>query len=88
MAETDTIDRTDASKVQVASLPPSEGGRGVARLSDKLMQALGVREGDVIEIIGQRSTAAIAIRPYDADEGLDIIRLDGLQRAPQHSRSR
>jgi transitional endoplasmic reticulum ATPase len=81
MAETDTIDRTDASKVQVASLPPSEGGRGVARLSDKLMQALGVREGDVIEIIGQRSTAAIAIRPYDADEGLDIIRLDGLQRA-------
>jgi transitional endoplasmic reticulum ATPase len=45
------------------------------------MQALGIREGDVIEIVGKRSTAAIALRPYDADEGLDIVRLDGLQRS-------
>jgi transitional endoplasmic reticulum ATPase len=35
----------------------------------------------VIEIVGKRSTAARAIRPYGEDEGLDIIRLDGLQRA-------
>ena len=31
------------------------------------MQALGLSEGDVIEIIGKRSTAARAIRPYDDD---------------------
>jgi len=35
----------------------------------------------VIEIVGKRSTAAIALRNYDADQGLDIIRLDGLQRS-------
>jgi transitional endoplasmic reticulum ATPase len=67
--------------VQVANLPPADSGRGFARLPDKLMDELGLNEGDVIEIVGKRSTAARAIRPYGEDEGLDIIRLDGLQRA-------
>ncbi|HEX4762521.1 MAG TPA: CDC48 family AAA ATPase [Sphingomicrobium sp.] len=81
MAETDTIERTTSRKVQVASLPPADSGRGFARLSDKLMNELGVNEGDVVEIVGKRSTAARVIRPYDEDEGVGIIRLDGLQRA-------
>src|SRR4029450_7379062 len=63
------------------SLPPADSGRGFARLPDRLMDELGLAEGDVIEIIGKRSTAARAIRPYGEDEGIDIIRLDGLQRA-------
>jgi transitional endoplasmic reticulum ATPase len=45
------------------------------------MNELGVNEGDVVEIVGKRSTAARVIRPYDEDEGVGIIRLDGLQRA-------
>ena len=81
MAETDTIDRAKSRKVQVANLPPADSGRGFARLPAKLMDELGLKEGDVIEIIGTRTTAAIAIRPYGEDEGIDIIRLDGLQRA-------
>src|SRR3954447_26715825 len=81
MAETETIDRAKSRKVQVASLPPGDSGRGFARLPEKLMKALNVDEGDVIEIVGKRSTAAIAVRPYGEDEGIDIIRLDGLQRA-------
>ena len=81
MAETDTIERTKSRKVQVASLPPADSGRGFARLPDKLMEELGLAEGDVIEIVGKRTTAARAIRPYGEDEGIDIIRLDGLQRA-------
>ena len=81
MAETDTLERAKSRKAQVASLPPGDSGRGFARLPETLMEALGIREGDVIEIIGKRSTAAIAIRPYGEDEGIDIIRLDGLQRA-------
>lgn len=35
----------------------------------------------MIEIVGQRSTAAAALPPYPEDEGLPIIRLDGLIRA-------
>ena len=77
MATVDTMIR----RVQVANLPPADSGRGVARLPVKLMQELGISEGDVIEIVGKRSTAARAIRPYGDDAGLDIIRLDGLQRA-------
>ena len=72
---------TKTQRLQVAILNPAEGGRGIARLPTKAMEALGLAEGDVIEIIGKRSTAARAIRPYDDDHGLDIIRLDGLQRA-------
>ena len=68
-------------RVQVANLPPADSGRGVARLPIKLMTELGLTEGDVIEIVGKRSTAARAILPYGDDDGLDIIRLDGLQRA-------
>src|SRR5213595_3823833 len=81
MPEADTIDRVKSRKVQVASLPPADSGRGFARLPDPLMEALGLSEGDVIEIVGKRSTAARAIRPYGEDEGIDIVRLDGLQRA-------
>src|SRR5262245_47337019 len=81
MAETDTIDRVKSRKVQVASLPPADSGRGFARLPEGLMEDLELTEGEVIEIVGKRSTAARAIRPYGEDENIDIIRLDGLQRA-------
>src|SRR5918998_1581306 len=81
MAETDTIDRTTSRKVQVANLPPADSGRGLARLPARLMKQLGLKDGDVIEIVGNRSTPAIALRPYSADEGIDIVRIDGLQRA-------
>ena len=81
MPEADTIDRVKSRKVQVASLSSGDSGRGFARLSEALMDALGIREGDVIEIVGKRSTAAVALRPYGEDEGIDIVRLDGLQRA-------
>src|SRR5947208_1134054 len=81
MPQTDTIDRVKSRKVQVASLPPADSGRGFARLPEPLMHDLGLNEGDVIEIVGKRSTAARAIPPYGEDEGIDIIRLDGLQRA-------
>src|SRR3546814_4645475 len=46
-----------------------------------MSNALGLGEGDVIELIGKRLTPARAILPYPEDEGLNIIRLDGLQRA-------
>ncbi|WP_118857971.1 CDC48 family AAA ATPase [Sphingomonas mesophila] len=76
MADAETLTR-----LQVANLAPGDSGRGVARLPLALMKELGLNEGDVIEIVGKRSTGARAIRPYDDDAGLEIIRLDGLQRA-------
>ena len=81
MADTDTLERPTTRRVQVANLPPADSGRGFARLPGRLMKELGLKEGDVIEIVGKRSTPARALRPYGEDEGIDIIRLDGLQRA-------
>jgi transitional endoplasmic reticulum ATPase len=81
VAETETLERTTTVKLQVGNLPPADGGRGFARLPASAMQALDLNEGDVIEIIGKRTTTARALRPYNEDAGLTIIRLDGLQRS-------
>src|SRR5690606_20474825 len=56
-------------------------GKGTARLSRRAFEALGLTEGDIIEIDGKRVTAAMVLPPYPEDEGLELIRLDGLQRA-------
>jgi transitional endoplasmic reticulum ATPase len=71
----------EPKKLQVANMRPEDSGRGLARLPRAIMNALGLREGDVIELTGKRSTPARAVFTYAEDEGLDIIRLDGLQRA-------
>jgi transitional endoplasmic reticulum ATPase len=69
------------TRLQVATMRPEDSGRGLARLPRRLMTALGLAEGDVIEVTGKRGTPARAVGPYPEDEGLDIVRLDGLQRA-------
>ncbi|WP_353205187.1 CDC48 family AAA ATPase [Sphingomonas sp.] len=68
-------------KLQVANARPEDSGRGLAHLPRAMLAALGIGEGDVIEIIGKSSTPARAVAPYAEDEGLEIIRIDGLQRA-------
>ncbi len=67
-------------KLQVANARPQDGGRGIARLPQAALDELGLHEGDVIEIVGKRHTAAVAVGPYEEDQGLSLIRLDGLQR--------
>ncbi|HQA16969.1 MAG TPA: AAA family ATPase, partial [Novosphingobium sp.] len=74
----DTLNTT--VKFQVAAARQEESGSGFARLPRSAFSALGVTEGDVIEIEGKRVTAARVQTPYPEDEGLEVIRLDGLQR--------
>lgn len=57
-----------------------EFGRGIVRIDNKVMKEIGMREGDVIELEGQKKTAALAVRSYPADIGLKIIRMDGITR--------
>ncbi|MGC1272020.1 MAG: CDC48 family AAA ATPase, partial [Croceibacterium sp.] len=68
-------------RLQVAAARQEESGRGIARLPRTAFQALGITEGDVVEIEGKRITAALAFPSHDEDEGLSVVRLDGLQRA-------
>ena len=55
-------------------------GKNVARISKRSMKELGVKQGDIIEIEGEKRSGAIVRTNYREDEGLDIIRLDGLER--------
>ncbi|MCE7797455.1 CDC48 family AAA ATPase [Sphingobium sufflavum] len=72
---------TKGRRIQVANARPEDSGSGLARLPAGVMQELGLAEGDVVEIIGKRSTPSRAVLSYREDEGLDLLRLDGLQRA-------
>ncbi|WP_419807780.1 CDC48 family AAA ATPase [Sphingomonas sp.] len=74
-------DADPTRKIQVANSRPEDSGRGLAHVPRAVMAALGITEGDVIEIVGKQSTPARAVQPYPEDEGLDLLRIDGLQRA-------
>ena len=49
------------TRLQVATMRPEDSGRGIARLPRAMMTALGLAEGDVIELVGKRSTPARAV---------------------------
>ena len=68
-------------RLQVANARSGDAGRGLARIPRKTLAELGIGEGDPVVVEGDRVTTAIAVNPYEEDEGLDLIRLDGLLRA-------
>ena len=72
MAEQDSI------RLQVGAAKPQDVGKGTARLD---IAKLGLKEWDVVEVVGKRTTAAVVLPPYPDDQGLELVRLDGLQRA-------
>ena len=55
-------------------------GRSIARMDSDTMEKLGVTVGDVVEIIGEKATAARAWPAYPEDQGLGLIRIDGFIR--------
>ncbi len=78
----DQTDQATATvRLQVAGAQKQDVGKGAARMSMQALQQLGLQPGTIIRIEGKRETAAIAVPPYSEDEGLNIIRLDGLLRA-------
>ena len=66
--------------LKVAEAPQSDVGLGRARVDTKTRLALGVDVGEIIEIMGKKSTAAKLFRVMQEDEGKGIIRIDGLVR--------
>lgn len=80
MAETDTQVQDRAIKLQVAAARQEESGHGIARLTREALGEIGATEGDVLEITGKSVTVARAVLAYPEDEGLSVVRLDGLQR--------
>jgi len=67
-------------QLRVGDARQRDVGRGIARIDQKTMQKLGLSAGDVIEIAGKRTTAAIAWPAYSEDQDRGIIRIDGFTR--------
>ena len=78
MAEVPTAPNETTVRLQVAGAQNADVGKGVARIAADKLAALGLGHGAIVALHGKRTTAAIAIPPYTADSGLDIVRLDGL----------
>jgi len=66
--------------LKVAEAPQSDVGLGRARVDTKTRMALSLDVGEIVEIIGKKSTSAKVFRVMQEDEGKGIIRIDGLVR--------
>ncbi|MEP3052365.1 MAG: CDC48 family AAA ATPase [Erythrobacter sp.] len=80
MADAEATPKSQTTRLQVAPARQEESGQGIARMPRSAFQALGITEGDTVQISGKRTTAAIATAAYSEDDTLDVVRLDGLQR--------
>ncbi|MBT5924098.1 AAA family ATPase, partial [Candidatus Woesearchaeota archaeon] len=51
--------------------------KGIVKIDSNFMKQIGVNAGDIVQITGERTTAALVDRAYPGDIGLNIIRMDG-----------
>ncbi len=70
----------DAVMLKVAGAVQQDVGRGIVRIDRKFQEKLSVTQGTVVEVEGEKKTAAIVVDAFPNDKGLDIIRMDGLIR--------
>jgi len=66
--------------LRVEEPDPSHVGRNIITLDRKTKEELGVTSGDIVEIRGSQSTAAVIWPARQEDEGKGIIRMDNLIR--------
>lgn len=67
-------------RLKVSESDQRDVGKGIVRIDEKFRNTIGVNIFDVVEIKGERLTSAMVGRAYPQDEGLDVIRMDGLIR--------
>jgi transitional endoplasmic reticulum ATPase len=67
-------------RLKVSEADQRDVGKGIVRIDEKFRNAIEVNIFDVVEIKGERPTSAMVGRAYPQDEGLDVIRMDGLIR--------
>ena len=77
------VDKKENKKsfeLKVAEAHQDDVGKGIVRIDTSIMKEIGISPGDVVEIIGEKTSVAIVDRAYPADIGIPIIRMDGLGR--------
>jgi transitional endoplasmic reticulum ATPase len=67
----------EAVKLKVMEAVQDDVNKGIVKIDSGYMKQIGVNAGDIVEIKGERTSAAIVDRAYPGDIGLNIIRMDG-----------
>jgi transitional endoplasmic reticulum ATPase len=68
-------------RLKVAEANQGDVGKGIIRIGEEFLARIGARPLDVVEVLGSRPTAALAVNAYSADQGIDMVRMDGLIRS-------
>ncbi|MEM2908837.1 MAG: CDC48 family AAA ATPase [Candidatus Bilamarchaeaceae archaeon] len=69
-----------AIMLKVAEAFQNDIGRGIARIDSKAKSRLDVSTGDIIKLTGRKTALAIVWQAHPDDEGLDMVRIDGILR--------
>jgi len=69
-----------AINLKVAEAFQNDIGRGIARIDSRSKSELGVSTGDVVKLVGKKAALAIVWQAHPDDEGIDMIRMDGILR--------
>lgn len=64
-------------KLKVMEAVQDDVNKGIVKIDSTFMKQIDANPGDVVEIVGERKTAAIVDRAYPGDIGLNIVRMDG-----------
>jgi len=67
-------------ELKVAEAKNRDVIRGKCRLDNDAMRSIGISTGEIVEIVGKRTTAAVAWPAYPEDLKRNIIRVDGVIR--------
>jgi transitional endoplasmic reticulum ATPase len=67
-------------ELKVAEALQNDVGRGIVRIDSISAKRIDVTTGDIVEIVGRRTTAAKVWQTHQEDDGRGIIRMDGTLR--------
>src|SRR3989338_2036560 len=68
------------TRLKVMEAVQDDVNKGIVKIDSSFMREIGVAPGDIVEIKGERTTAALVDRAYPGDIRLNIIRMDGNSR--------
>jgi transitional endoplasmic reticulum ATPase len=66
--------------LKVSEALQDDVNKGIVRFDSSYMKDIDVRPGNIVEIIGERTTVGIVDRALPGDIGQNILRIDGLTR--------
>ncbi|MEM2958437.1 MAG: CDC48 family AAA ATPase, partial [Candidatus Jordarchaeaceae archaeon] len=67
-------------ELRVEEAQKRDAGRFIVRIDNAAMEKLGIQTGDIVEIKGKKTTAAIAWPAYPEDKDKGLVRMDGYLR--------